>query len=198
MSQSTITSYISTATVENLSLTEKSLNGNPGRNVSQEKEENPKKRLHSCISSSDEHSICIENDLEEIKNSLDKVVKKEDLDKMVTDIMGKLLIKMKHEIKEEVLKEVRNENDRMKAEFTKQTDKMKTEYNTRISCLSNKVEAIEFDNANLLEKNANLCTELRKMNERLEEAEKMSVDALKKGELERAIFEKKKRKNNGF
>ena len=53
------------------------------------------KRLHYCLSSDSDHSIWIENELESIKLSIDKIIKKDDIEKLITEIMGKLMTKMK-------------------------------------------------------------------------------------------------------
>jgi len=44
-----------------------------------------------------------------------------------------------------------------------ENEKSKADYNSRISSLSGKLESIEFDNTNLLEKNAVLCTRIKEM-----------------------------------
>jgi hypothetical protein len=46
-----------------------------------------------------DHSLCIENELETIKTTLDKVVKRDDIENIVSSIMGKLVINLKKEIK---------------------------------------------------------------------------------------------------
>ena len=43
--------------------------------------------------------VCIEKDLEEIKKSMENIVRKDDIAEMVTHIMGKLLDNWKMEIK---------------------------------------------------------------------------------------------------
>jgi len=45
-------------------------------------------------------------------------------------------------------------------------EKLKADYDTRISSLSGKLESVEFDNANLLEKNAVLCTRIKRWKEK--------------------------------
>jgi len=42
-------------------------------------------------------------------------------------------------------------------------EKLKADYDTRISSLSGKLESVEFDNANLLEKNAVLSNRIREI-----------------------------------
>ena len=49
---------------------------------------NPNKRLRTCMSDSSDHSVCIEKDLEEIKKSMEKIVKRDDIAEMVTNIIG--------------------------------------------------------------------------------------------------------------
>jgi hypothetical protein len=51
------------------------------------KNANPNKRPRACISDSSDHSVCIEKDLEEIKKSMEKIVKKDDIAEMATNIM---------------------------------------------------------------------------------------------------------------
>ena len=110
--QQQITSFISTAKVDKLSakntnnaeesaFTEK--NGDKQNTI------NPAKRLHSCLSSSSDHSICIENELDEIKQSLKNVPKKSDLTEIVTEIFKSLSENLKKQIKKEIMSEVKSE-----------------------------------------------------------------------------------------
>ena len=66
--------------------------------------------------------------------------------------MGKLMTEMKYEIKEEIVKEVRKENEKIRKEMKIENEKLKADYDTRISSLSGKLESVEFDNANLFKK----------------------------------------------
>ena len=113
--QKMITSFISTASVQKVS-------ENVPKSISSENIEssqdvvfderppnvklNPAKRFHSCLSSDSDHSLCIENELETIKTTLDKVVKRDDIENIVSNIMGKLVINLKKEIKQEIMAEV--------------------------------------------------------------------------------------------
>jgi hypothetical protein len=40
------------------------------------------------MSDSSDHSVCIEKDLEKIKKSMEKIVKKDDIAEIVTNIIG--------------------------------------------------------------------------------------------------------------
>jgi len=80
--QSSITKFISTTTVDtnkpptSTPTTERHIeksNENVFHNKSTPK---AAKRLHSCLSSDSDHSICIENELDSIKLSIDKIIKK--------------------------------------------------------------------------------------------------------------------------
>ncbi|CAG2220327.1 unnamed protein product [Mytilus edulis] len=168
MSQPQITSFVSKASVGKL----KNSNDNPTdkvdttesvfdlNNTNISDKSNPNKRPRTCISDSSDHSVCIERELEDIKKSMDKIVKKDDIEEIVTNIMGKLLNKWKTEIKKEILEEV-----------TKERVKMKESYDKKFEMVGRKMDSIEFDNANLLEKNAALHTELRKMKEEIKQIE---------------------------
>ena len=106
--QKMITSFISTANVQkvsaNVSKSISSENVEPSKDVVFDDRPpnvklNPAKRFHSCLSSDSDHSLCIENELETIKTTLDKVVKRDDIENIVSSIMGKLVINLKKEIK---------------------------------------------------------------------------------------------------
>ena len=77
---------------------------------------NPAERFHSCLSSDSDHSLCIENELETIKTTLDKVVKRDDIENIVPNIMGKLVINLKKEIKQEIMAEVGKGTTKMRNE----------------------------------------------------------------------------------
>lgn len=72
-----------------------------------------------------------------------------------------------------------------------ENEKLKADYNTRISRLSGKLESVEFDNANLLEKNAVLCTRIKEMEGKIESVEKMSIDSIRKGNWNEQYSRKK-------
>jgi hypothetical protein len=114
---------------------------------------NPAKRVYSCLYSDSNHSLCIENELETIKTTLDKVVKRDDIENIVSNIMGKLLINLEKGIKQEIMVEV-----------GKETTKMRNEYKANILNMGGRIDVLEFDNAYLLERNAELHTELKSWN----------------------------------
>ena len=91
------------------------------------------------------------------------------------------MTEMKYEIKEEIVKEVRKENEKIRKEMKIENEKLKADYNTRISSLSGKLESVEFDNANLFEKNAALCTGIKEMEGEIESLEQMYIDSIRKG-----------------
>ena len=88
--------------------------------------------------------------------------------------MGKLMTEMQYEIKDEIVKEVKKENERIRKEMKIENEKLKADYNTRMSSLSGKLESVKFDNANLFEKNAVLCTHIIEMEGKIESVEQMS------------------------
>ena len=63
--------------------------------------------------------------------------------------MGKLMTEMQYEIKDEIVKEIRKKNERIIKEMKIENEKLKADYDTRMSILSGKLESVEFDNANL-------------------------------------------------
>ena len=163
--QKMITSFISTANVQkvsaNISKSISSENVKPSKDVVFDDmppnvKPNPAKRFHSCLSSDSDHSLCIENELETIKTTLDKVVKRDDIENIVSSIMGKLVINLKKEIKPEIMIEV-----------GKETTTMRKEYNEKIVNMGGRINVLEFDNANLLDRNAALHTELKSLKEQL-------------------------------
>ena len=101
MSQPQITSFVSNTTVGKLVNSTEKLDQTSGpvfeTNVCN-KNANPNKRPRTCISDSSDHSVCIEKDLEEIKKSMETIVKKDNIAEMATNIMGKLFDKCKMEI----------------------------------------------------------------------------------------------------
>ena len=110
--QKTITSFISTATVQKVS-------ANVSKSISSENVESsqdvvfddrppnvipsPAKRFHSCLSSDSDHSLCIENELKTIKTTLDKAIKRDVIENIVSSIMDNLVINLKKEIKQEIM-----------------------------------------------------------------------------------------------
>jgi hypothetical protein len=163
--QKMITSFISTANVQkvsaNVSKSISSENVEPSKDVVFDDrppnvKPNSANRFHSCLSSDSDHSLCIENELETIKTTLDKVVKKDDIANIVSSIMGKLVINLKKEIKQEIMIEV-----------VKETTKMRKESTEKIVNMGGRIDVLEFDNANLLERNAALHTELKSLKEKI-------------------------------
>ena len=67
---------------------------------------------------------------------------------------------------------------KIRKEVKIENEKLKADYNTRISSLSGKLESVKFDNANLLEKNALLCTLINEMEGKIESVENMSIDSI--------------------
>jgi predicted RNase H-like nuclease (RuvC/YqgF family) len=173
-----ITSFISTTNVQkvsaNVSKSISSENVEPSKDVVFDDrppniKPNPDKRFHSCLSSDSDDSLCIENELETIKTTLDKVVKRDDIENIVSlSIMGKLVINLKKEIKQEIMIEV-----------GKETTKMRKEYNEKIVNMGGRIDVLEFDNANLLERNAALHTELKSLKENIKEIGNRSTDAMR-------------------
>ena len=154
MSQPQITSFVSNTTVGKLVNSTEKLDQTSETvfetNVCNNNA-NPNKRPRTCVSDSSDHSVCIEKDLEEIKKSMEKIVKKDDIAEMATNIMGKLFDKWKMEIKKEIMEEV-----------SKETTKIKEVYEMKLTNVTRKMEKIEVENINLIEKNSLLHTEVRK------------------------------------
>ena len=182
--QKMITSFISTANVQkvsaNVSKSISSENVEPSKDVVFDDrppnvKPNPAKRFHSCLSSDSDHSLCIENELETIKTTLDKVVKRDDIENIVSSSMGKLVINLKKEIKQEIMIEV-----------GKETTNMRKEYNEKIVNMGGRIDVLEFDNANLLERNAALHTELKSLKENIKEIGNRSTDAMPENERREA------------
>ena len=187
--QKMITSFISTANVQkvsaNVSKSISSENVEPSKDVVFDDrppnvKPNPAKRFHSCLSSDSDHSLCIENELETIKTTLDKVVKRDDIENIVSSSMGKLVINLKKEIKQEIMIEV-----------GKETTKIRKEYNEKIVNMGGRIDVLEFDNANLLERNAALHTELKSLKENIKEIGNRSTDAMRQGNWNEQYSRKK-------
>ncbi|CAC5377371.1 unnamed protein product [Mytilus coruscus] len=180
--QQQITSFISTAKVDKLSA--KNTNNAEESTFTEKTGDkqnitNPAKRLHSCLSSSSDHSFCIENELDEIKQSLKNVPKKSDLTEIVTEIFKQLSENLK-KIKKEIMSEVKSE-----------VDKLKTNYDSKISHLHDKLNTIEFENGNLLEKNASLHSDLRKMRDVVDENNKKATESVRLGNWNEQYSRKK-------
>ena len=88
---------------------------------------------------------------------------------------------MQYEIKDEIVKEVRKENEKIRKEMKIENEKLRADYDTRMSSLSGKLESVEIDNANLLKTNAVLCTRIKEMEGNIESVEQMSIDSIRKG-----------------
>ena len=88
---------------------------------------------------------------------------------------------MQYEIKDEIVKEVRKENEKIRKEMKIENEKLRADYDTRMSSLSGKLESVEIDNANLLKTNAVLCTRIKEMEGKIESVEQMSIDSIRKG-----------------
>jgi hypothetical protein len=101
--QNMFTSFISTASVRNVSASVPTSISSKHIESSQDVvfderppnvKLNPAKRVYSCLSSDSDHSLYIENELETIKITLDKVVKREEIENIASNIMGKLVINL--------------------------------------------------------------------------------------------------------
>lgn len=183
--QPQITSFMSTAKDDKLSTKNKNENDTDESAFAEKNSEkttakNPAKRTHSCISSSSDHSLCIENELEEIKESLKNIPKKSDLTEIVTEIFKNLSVNLKKEIKKDIMSEVKSE-----------VDKLKSQYDSKISNLYDKLNTIEFENANLLEKNASLHSEMRKMSTVVDESNRKATDSVRLGNWNEQYSRKK-------
>jgi predicted RNase H-like nuclease (RuvC/YqgF family) len=95
--------------------------------------------------------------------------------------MGKLMTEMKYELKDEIVKEVKKENEKIRKETKIENEKLKADYDTKTSSLSGKLESVEIDNANLLKTNAVLCTHIKEMEGKIESVEQMYIDSIRKG-----------------
>lgn len=175
MSQPQITSFVSKATVgklimstEKLDQTSETVFESNVCNKNANEISNPNKHPRTCISDSSDHSVCIEKDLEEIKKSMKKIVKKDDIAEMVTNIMGKLFDKWKMEVKKEIMEEV-----------SKETTKIKEVYEKKLSNVTRKMEKIEVENVNLMEKNSLLHTEVRQIRENIVHIERNATESLR-------------------
>lgn len=175
MSQPQITSFVTKTTVgklvnstEKLDQTSETVFETNLCNTNANGKPNPNKRPRTCISDSSDHSVCIEKDLEEIKKSMENIVRKDDIAEIVTNIMGKLLDKWKMEIKKEIMVEV-----------NKETTKIKEIYEKKLTNMSKKMDKIELENVNLLEKNSLLHTEVRQIREDMTQIEHTATESLR-------------------
>ena len=101
------------------------------------------------------------------------------------------MTEMKYEIKDEIVKEVRKEYEKIRKEMKIENEKLKADYDTKLSSLSGKLESVEIDNANLLKKNAVLCTRIKEMEGKIESVEQMSIDSIRKGNWNEQYSRKK-------
>ncbi|CAC5384861.1 unnamed protein product [Mytilus coruscus] len=67
------------------------------------------------------------------------------------------------------------------SEVKSEVDKLKTNYDSKISHLHDKLNTIEFENGNLLEKNASLHSDLRKMRDVVDENNKKATESVRLG-----------------
>ena len=95
-------------------------------------------------------------------------MKKDDIAEMVTNIMGKLFDKWKMEVKKEIMEEV-----------SKETTKIKEVYEKKLSNVTRKMEKIEVENVNLIEKNSLLHTEVRQIREDIAHIERNPTESLR-------------------
>ncbi|CAC5418869.1 unnamed protein product [Mytilus coruscus] len=91
--QQQITSFVSTANVGKLSASQE----NDDSVFSDSTLAKPKsaKRPHTCLSSDGDHSLCIETELNEIRKSKKDILKKEDVNMIVTETVTSLHAQMK-------------------------------------------------------------------------------------------------------
>ncbi|CAG2211428.1 paramyosin-like [Mytilus edulis] len=167
--QQQITSFVSTANVGKLSATQE----NDDSVFSDSTPAKPKsaKRPHTCLSSDGDHSLCIETELNEIRNSMKNILRKEDVKLIVTETVTSLLTQMKKEMKKELKKE-------MMVEIQSNQEKVEQHFKSEVSRLSARIDSVEFDNANILEKNASLHKENRLLKEEIENTGRRATDAM--------------------
>ncbi|VDI10547.1 Hypothetical predicted protein [Mytilus galloprovincialis] len=167
--QQQITSFVSTANVGKLSATQE----NDDSVFSDSTPAKPKsaKRPHTCLSSDGDHSLCIETELNEIINSMKNILKKEDVKLIVTETVTSLLTQMKKEMKKELKKE-------MMVEIQTNQEKVEQHFTSEVSRLSARIDSVEFDNENILEKNASLQKENRLLKEEIENTGRRATDAM--------------------
>ncbi|VDI48271.1 Hypothetical predicted protein [Mytilus galloprovincialis] len=109
--QQQITSFVSTANVGKLSATQE----NDDSVFSDSTPAKPKsaKRPHTCLSSDGDHSLCIETELNDIRNSMKKILKKEDVKLVVTETKKRKPSKENRLLKEEIENTGRRATDAM-------------------------------------------------------------------------------------
>jgi hypothetical protein len=135
---------------------------------------------------------------------LDKVVKRDDIENIVSNIMGKLVITLKKEIKQEIMAEVtfgyifRNFLDRSSGNKTcdhlllRHVNVFKSVISSaKILNMGGRIDVLEFDNANLIERNAELHTELKSWKEDIKEIGNRSTDAMRQGNWNEQYSRKK-------
>ncbi|CAG2219960.1 unnamed protein product [Mytilus edulis] len=77
------------------------------------------------------------------------------------------------------------------SEVKSEVEKLKTNYDSKISHLHDKLNTIEFENGNLLEKNASLHSDLRKMREVVDENNKKATESVRLGNWNEQYSRKK-------
>lgn len=137
MSQQKQISFISTAKVDKLSTvtTNEDEHAFIDKNTKKQRALNPAKRPHSCLFSSSDHSVCID----EIRVT-ERGTKKSDVKEIVMEIFTQRSESLKKENKKEITFEMKMEVPKVKSEFV-----------SKRSHLNNKLDSIEFENANILE-----------------------------------------------
>ncbi|CAC5397337.1 unnamed protein product [Mytilus coruscus] len=131
---------------------------------------NKTKRPHTCLSSDGDHGLCIETELNEIRNSMKNILKK-DVKLIVTETVTSLLAQMKKEMKKELKKE-------MMVEIQTNKENVEQHFKSKVSRLSTRIDSVEFDNANILGKNANLHKENRQLKEEIENKSRRATEAM--------------------
>ncbi|CAG2208763.1 unnamed protein product [Mytilus edulis] len=76
-------------------------------------------------------------------------------------------------------------------EVKSEVDKLKTNYDSKISHLHDKLNTIEFENGNLLEKNASLHSDLRKMRDVVDENNRKATESVRLGNWNEQYSRKK-------
>lgn len=141
MSQQKQISFISTANVDKLSTvsTNEDEHAFIDKNTKKQRALNPAKRPHSCLFISSDHSVCIDNELDEIRVT-ERGTKKSDVKEIAMEIFTQRSESLKKENKKEITFEMKIEVAKVKSEFA-----------SKRSHLNNKLDSIEFENANILE-----------------------------------------------
>ncbi|CAG2253772.1 unnamed protein product [Mytilus edulis] len=124
--QQQITSFVSTANVGKLSATQE----NDDSVFSDSTPAKPKsaKRPHTCLSSDGDHSLCIETELNEIRNSMKNILRKEDVKLIVTETVTSLLTQMKKrdekELKKEMMVEIQSNQEKVEQHFKSEVSRL--------------------------------------------------------------------------